>query len=110
MPIFKQDFILEAARNVKVFFEVRMGIVRSGIPVPEAAEERERLAARDREISRLKARLAAGGGAPAGGGQRRHGDDERGGAGNRSGGAHQSLTSLRRGSRCVPPSLTQRDG
>src|SRR5215208_354935 len=67
MPIFKQDFILEAARNVKVFFEVQMGIVRSRIPVPEAAEDRERLAARDREISRLKARLAAGGGASAGG-------------------------------------------
>src|SRR5215208_6882560 len=43
------------------------GIVRSRIPVPEAAEDRERLAARDREISRLKARLAAGGGASAGG-------------------------------------------
>jgi len=67
MPIFKQDFILEAARNVKVFFEVRMGVVRGGIPVLEAAEDPERLVARDREISRLKARLAAGGGAPAGG-------------------------------------------
>src|SRR5215212_8413547 len=65
MPIFKQEIILEAARNVKVFFEVRMGIVRGGMP--DAAGDRERLAARDREISRLKALLAAEGGAPTGG-------------------------------------------
>src|SRR5215203_3889750 len=65
MPIFEQDFILEAARNVKAFFEVRMGVVRGEIP--SAAGDQQRLAARDREISRLKARLAAGGGASAGG-------------------------------------------
>ena len=65
MPIFKQEIILEAARNVKVFFEVRMGVVRGGMP--DAAGDRERLAARDREISRLKALLAAEGGAPTGG-------------------------------------------
>lgn len=60
MPIFKQDFILEAARNLKVFFEVRMGVVRGAIPAQVAAGEREKLAARDVEISRLRARLAAG--------------------------------------------------
>src|SRR5215204_3140212 len=65
MPIFEQDFILEAARNVKAFFEVRMGVVRGEIP--SAAGDQQRLAARDREISRLKARLAAGGRDSAGG-------------------------------------------
>jgi hypothetical protein len=65
MPILEQGFILEAARNVKVFFEVRMGVVRSG--VLEAIKNHEQLGARDREISRLKARLAAGDRAPTGG-------------------------------------------
>lgn len=68
MPIFKQNLILEAARNVKVFFEVRIGIVRGAMPAQDAAGDREQLAARDREISRLRARLAAGsGGAHTGG-------------------------------------------
>jgi hypothetical protein len=60
VPIFKQDFIFEAARNLKVFFEVRMGVVRGAIPAPDVAGERQKLAASDREISRLRARLAAG--------------------------------------------------
>jgi hypothetical protein len=59
VPIFKQDFILEVARNLRVFFEVRMGVVRGAIPAPGAGD-REQLAARDREISRLRARLAVG--------------------------------------------------
>jgi hypothetical protein len=68
VPIFKQDLILEAARNVKVFFEVRMGIVRGAIPAPDAAWHLEQLAARDGEITRLRALLAASGdGASTGG-------------------------------------------
>lgn len=71
MPIFKQNVILEAARNVKVFFEVRMGIVRGGMPASEVSGDREQLAAKDLEISRLQACLATGSdGAHTGGGVR----------------------------------------
>lgn len=63
MPNFKQNVILQAARNVKVFFEVRAGIVRGEVPACDASGDRarEQLASRDLEISRLRARLAAGG-------------------------------------------------
>jgi hypothetical protein len=63
VPIFRQKVILEAARNVKVFFELRIGIVRGGIPASEVSGDRNKhLAAKDQEILRLRALLAAGSG------------------------------------------------
>ena len=60
MPVFKQDWILEAARNVRVFLNLRFGITRGGVPPLEDGADpvSEQLAARDREIARLRARLA----------------------------------------------------
>lgn len=36
MPIFKQRIVLEAVRNLKVFLHLETGIVRDGLPDPEA--------------------------------------------------------------------------
>jgi hypothetical protein len=71
MPSFEHNAVLRLAANLTAYLKVEAGLARG--QAPDLAEGgtpperlREQLAARDREISRLRARLAAGGGAPTG--------------------------------------------
>ncbi len=62
MPVFDQEAVLKAARNIRSFFVLRLGAGR-GETAPVAGNAasdglREQLAAKDREISRLRARLS----------------------------------------------------
>ena len=74
MPNFQQRAVLDVAGKVRAYLKLEVGITRGGVPEP--AEDsgppeflQEQLAARDREIARLRARLAAGeGDATTGGG------------------------------------------
>ena len=67
MPNLQQHAVLDVAGNVRAYLKFEVGITRG--EVPDLAEGgrppdllREQLAAKDREISRLRARLAAGDG------------------------------------------------
>jgi hypothetical protein len=65
MPNFQQRAVLDLAGKVRAYLKLEVGITRGGVPEP-AEDSRppeflqEQLAARDREVSWLRARLAAG--------------------------------------------------
>jgi hypothetical protein len=74
MPRLQQSAVLEVAGDIRAYLRVEVGIIRGEVPGPAEVPGRpqdpmyEQLASRDREISRLRARLAAGeGGATIGG-------------------------------------------
>jgi len=66
MPNLQQHAVLDVARNVRAYLKLKVGITRGEVPEPDEAVGRtreplhEQLAAKDREISLLRARLAAG--------------------------------------------------
>jgi len=65
MPNFEQRAVVDVAGKVKAYFKLEVGITRGGVSDPAEGGGpqhllREELAAKDREILRLKARLAAG--------------------------------------------------
>src|SRR5918997_6625871 len=66
MPNLLQRAVLDVAGNVRVYLKLEVGIIRGEVPGPAKVLRRpwdllhEQLASRDREISRLRARLAAG--------------------------------------------------
>jgi hypothetical protein len=66
MPNLLQRAVLDVAGNVRVYLKLQVGIIRGEVPDPAEVLRRpwdllhEQLASRDREISRLRARLAAG--------------------------------------------------
>jgi len=67
MPNFQQRAVLDVAGKVRAYLKLEVGITRGGMPEPAEGGRppellQEQLAAKDREISRLRARLAAGGG------------------------------------------------
>src|SRR5829696_8645640 len=65
MPNFEQRAVVDVAGKVRAYFKLEVGITRGGVsdPAEGGGQQhllREELAAKDREILRLKARLAAG--------------------------------------------------
>src|SRR5215211_8424811 len=70
MPNFEQRAVLDVAGKVRAYLKLEVGITRSGVPEPAGRPHEllhEQLAAKDREISRLRARLAGEGDATTGG-------------------------------------------
>ena len=66
MPVFRQGLALEVARNLALFLNLEAGVTRNGTPrfVGEEGSDQaaQRLAEKDREIARLRSKLAATGG------------------------------------------------
>jgi hypothetical protein len=65
MPNLQQHAVLDVAGNLRTYLKFEVGITRGEVPDPAAPGRTpdllyEQLAAKDREISRLRARLAAG--------------------------------------------------
>src|SRR4028118_1915351 len=66
MPNLLQRAVLDVAGNVRVYLKLEVGIIRGEVPGPAEVLRsppdllHEQLASRDREISRLRARLAVG--------------------------------------------------
>jgi hypothetical protein len=65
MPNFEQCAVVDVAGKVRAYFKLEVGVTRGGVPEPAEGGGpseylQEQLAAKDREILRLKARLAAG--------------------------------------------------
>src|SRR5215204_1159468 len=65
MPNLKQHAVLDVAGDVRAYLTFEVGITRDEVPYPAEGGGhpdllREQLASRDREIARLRARLAAG--------------------------------------------------
>jgi Sulfotransferase family len=66
MPNFQQHAVLDVAGNVRAYLKLEVGIVRGEVPAPAEAVGRtpdllhQQLAAKNQEISRLRARFAAG--------------------------------------------------
>ena len=65
MPNFGQQAVLHLARNLKAYLRFEVGLTRGEVPGPAGdggvtAVPHQQIAAKNREISRLKARLAAG--------------------------------------------------
>src|ERR687890_83615 len=60
MPNLQQSAVLDVAKDVRAYLRFEVGIIRGEVPGRPQDLLREQLASRDREISRLKARLAAG--------------------------------------------------
>ncbi|HYQ82718.1 MAG TPA: hypothetical protein VEP28_01635, partial [Rubrobacter sp.] len=68
MPNLQQSMVLDVAKDVRAYLRFEVGIIRGEVSGGPQNLLREQLASRDREISRLRARLAAGeGDATAGG-------------------------------------------
>ena len=73
MPNLQQHAVLDVAGDVRAYLKFEVGIIRGKVPVPAEGSKppdalHEQLASRDREISRLRSRLAAADGdAPVGG-------------------------------------------
>jgi Sulfotransferase domain len=61
MPNFQQSAVLDVAGGVRAYLRFEVGIIRGEVPGRPPDLLHEQLASRDREISRLRARLAAGG-------------------------------------------------
>src|SRR5215211_7613263 len=60
MPDLRQQVVLDVAKDVRAYLKVEVGITRGEVPDLRPPDLlREQLAAKDREISRLRARLAA---------------------------------------------------
>jgi Sulfotransferase family len=61
MPSLQQSAVLDVAKDVRAYLRFEVGIIRGEDPGRPRDLLREQLASRDREISRLRARLAQGG-------------------------------------------------
>src|ERR671911_701256 len=74
MPNLQQRAVLDVAKDVRAYLRFEVGIIRGEVPGSAEVLGRppdllqEQLASKDREISRLRARLAAGGGDATAGG------------------------------------------
>jgi hypothetical protein len=63
MPNLQQCAVLDVVRDVRAYLRFEVGIIRGEVPAPAEVPGRppdQQLATRDREISRLRARLATG--------------------------------------------------
>ena len=61
MPNLQQSAVLDVAKDVRAYLRFEAGVIRGEGPGGPRDLLREQLASRDREISRLRARLAQGG-------------------------------------------------
>ncbi|HWS82365.1 MAG TPA: sulfotransferase [Rubrobacter sp.] len=68
MPYLQQSAVLDVTGDVRAYLRFEVGIVRGEVPGRPRDLLREQLASRDREISRLRTRLAQGGSDATGGG------------------------------------------
>ena len=60
MPNLQQSMVLDVAKDVRAYLRFEVGIIRGEVSGGPQDLLREQLASRDREISRLRARLGAG--------------------------------------------------